>query len=420
MRSLRLDQATIQKMLDSVDSTENVAPRARDRRRAERYGYRLKGCVVHLQQPGDPGPVAYLAPTRNLSAGGIAFVHGGFVHNGSRCVIQLVTQQETWNNVVGTVVGCRLMQGTAHEVCVRFDQGIDPSLYCPEAVKVRVLLAEDDVSLVRLAKVYLDSLNATVDHAPDGRVAVEKASENVYDVILMDMEMPVMDGFEATSALRAQGYSGKIVAATALDEDSDRQKCIDAGCDAHIAKPYRRDDLAKLFETIHEEPLISSLANEASMVGLIDEFVKELPEKLRSVEEAAASADLSQVAIAARMLKSDAGGYGFDPIADTAAKIEKAARAESPIEQIKPLVSELSKWCLLARSPSVAGSTRDEDDAETEAEGEEGAGDAEGEKKEGAEEPTDERDGKSGKDKKESESEQPAATAAAKPKKPTS
>ncbi len=355
IRTIRLDEASVEALLDRIDASGGRVPD--DRRAFERYKYRLNTCVIHIRQPGDGGSRAFLAPTRNLSAGGISFLHGGFVHPGSTCMVQLISQHGTWENVKGVIVGAHLIEGTVHEISVCFERSVDPVMYCSEAQKVRVLLAEDDPALVKLCSKFLDRLHATVDVAPNGQVAVEKASQNAYDVILMDMEMPVMTGFEAAEKLRSNGYSGRIVATTAMTEPRDREKCIEAGCDTHIAKPYTLDDFMGLFETLREEPLFSSMAHDPSMSELIYEFVQGIPRKLQAVEEAYTESNLKELELAAQMLKGEAGGFGFDPITEAAAKLEKVVRSESEIELIKQHVDELAKLCGLARAPKPMDNT---------------------------------------------------------------
>ncbi len=348
LRSVRADEAEINALLDAMDATP--ADGGESKRTSERFSFRRNACVVHVQQPGAAESAAYQAATRNLSAGGVAFLHGGFVHKNSKCVVQLISTHGAWENVPGTVAGCEHVQGLIHEVRIRFEREIDVGQYCPDAVKTRVLLAEDDPSIARMVLAQLGRLNAEVTHVEDGQQSIEEAQRTMYDVILMDMEMPVLDGFGATRALREQGYSGKIVAATALTEPVDRERCLQAGCDDHISKPYFKEDLADLLKSLQQEPLFSSLADDVSMTGLIDAFCIELPAKLRSVEEAFAAEELDRLESLTRKLKGEAGAYGFEPITDAARKIESGLRSKAPIATIKSNLGELVRLCLMARS----------------------------------------------------------------------
>lgn len=343
-----MDDAQLEAVLDRLDAAHESG--ASDRRSDERYVYRVKSCIIHMQSPGAGTSMAYQVPTRNISSGGMGFLHGGFVHPGTRCVVQLISMHGTWKNAEATVVFCRYVEGLVHDVSVQFDHQVDPAEYCSQAVKTRVLLADDDPSVSRLVKLFLEQLNADVELAENGRIAVEKAQQNVYDVILMDIEMPVLDGIEAVKQLRGKGYSGTIVAATGLTEPADRQRCLEAGCDRYIGKPYDRDALAELIDSLKQEPLISSLAQERSMIPLIDAFVTELPPKLRAIEEAFAKKDDKDLEQLSRGLKGEAGGYGFEPISSAAEQVEKALIQKTPRPEVKKQVEELIKLCCLARS----------------------------------------------------------------------
>ncbi len=118
-----------------------------------------------------------------------------------------------------------------------------------EYAGARVLLAEDDLVSREVASFQIGSAGLLVDLAEDGRQALELARQNRYALILMDMQMPVMNGVEATQAIRATSLntSTPILAMTANAFDEDRDACLDAGMNEHISKPV---DPENMYETI--------------------------------------------------------------------------------------------------------------------------------------------------------------------------
>ncbi len=117
----------------------------------------------------------------------------------------------------------------------------------------RILIAEDDTGIQRLLAFVLRRAGAEVELASDGRHAVDKAQAamregNPFDAILMDMQMPVMDGYEATRLLRKAGYTHPIIALTAHALEEDRQNCLDAGCDVFVTKPVKKSLLLSILD----------------------------------------------------------------------------------------------------------------------------------------------------------------------------
>ena len=123
-----------------------------------------------------------------------------------------------------------------------------------ETRPLKVLLADDSRDNRLLVQAYFKKMPYAIDEAENGAVAVEKFKTGSYDVVLMDIEMPIMDGYSATRAIRAiERKTGRrrvpILALTASVLTEALKKALDAGCDAHIAKPVKK---ATLLAAVHK------------------------------------------------------------------------------------------------------------------------------------------------------------------------
>jgi len=116
----------------------------------------------------------------------------------------------------------------------------------------RILLVEDNPVNQMLAMSMLQKLGASADLAKDGAEAVEKVTAGAYDLILMDLQMPRMDGLTATRAIRATGgiRQPRIVALTANAMDSDREACLEAGMDDFLSKPFQASELQEKLDAV--------------------------------------------------------------------------------------------------------------------------------------------------------------------------
>jgi len=117
-----------------------------------------------------------------------------------------------------------------------------------------VLVAEDNAVIQTLAQRLLEKRGYTVTVVPDGRAALEAFITQPFDIVLMDIQMPHMDGLEATAAIRQQeqvtGTHIPIVAMTAHAIKGDQERCLAAGMDAYVAKPIRPEELYRTTESM--------------------------------------------------------------------------------------------------------------------------------------------------------------------------
>ncbi len=238
-----------------------------------------------------------------------------------------------------------------------------------------VLLAEDGPDNQRLITTYLEKAGARVSVAENGRIAVDRAmaayrDKEPFDVILMDMQMPVMDGYEATSLLRAQGYSGPVIALTAHAMTGDRERCLAAGCTDYLKKPIRRETLTSAVaeyarsrdaaaKAVTERPvskhpasadtgpILSEFGDDPDMAEIVVPFVAALQDYAMRTHSMLGENDREGIRRLAHQIKGAAGGYGFPSITTAAARLEEACREGAPLDQ---RVSDLSDLCRRARA----------------------------------------------------------------------
>ena len=201
------------------------------------------------------------------------------------------------------------------------------SAFAAPDLRGRVLLAEDGIDNQRLLAAYLRQAGLDVTVVGNGRDAVETALRREFELVLMDIQMPVLDGVAATQMLRGAGYSRPIVALTANVMKSDVQRYREIGCDDVLAKPVERE---RFYQVI--AALVGAATQPAGIEGdddyareiaaLAAEFRAGLPAQIDRIRAALTRDDWAELKALLHTLKGTAGSYGYGRLTDLSAEVE--------------------------------------------------------------------------------------------------
>ncbi len=232
----------------------------------------------------------------------------------------------------------------------------------------KILVVEDGPTNRKLIRAILEGVGVSVDTAENGQVGVQIAQQEQFDLILMDMQMPVMDGYSAARRLRELGVDTPIIALTAHAMKGDESKCRASGCDGYLTKPISPDRLlagidqqlsAKASQAVggdsdknaaadgtqHPTRLVSRLPMDQPIFReLVGEFADLVTELIDSMRNALHEERFEELAEIAHTLKGTGGTAGFDEFTDPARTIERLANTKQvePIETLLRTLSELA------------------------------------------------------------------------------
>ena len=257
----------------------------------------------------------YEVVTRNLSAGGLSFLQGGYLKVGTECTVQLTTADNARKTATATVVGCRHVGGRVHEVSARFTKPLEANDFISERLSGTILLVDDAAGFAALTSHHLTKGGLRVLIADRGSKALKLVKEQHFDLILMDLDMPGLDGVTVNRQMRDQGVDVPIIALSAATSPDARKQWLEAGADGFLAKPV---DRAKLVNVIREhlgdqEPLASEVRQLKAIAG-------------------------------------GSGGCGFDEISQAAAKVEEALSKGPDWEAAATRLKNVRGLCRRARA----------------------------------------------------------------------
>ncbi len=229
-----------------------------------------------------------------------------------------------------------------------------------EGRRARILVVEDNVVNQRVASGLLTRRGHHVTVAPDGREALVRLDQEIFDLVLMDLQMPVMSGLEAAAAIRLRervtGQRVRIVAMTAHAMNSDRERCLAAGMDGYLAKPIDPHMLFAVVEqdgdgvetavagpvTFDEDALRHRLSGDDDLMNdVIRVFLEDLPVRLTAIKDAVTRRDAEALRSAAHALKGAAANLSTGGLFEAARVLERLG-AQSRMDAAEGASRQLS------------------------------------------------------------------------------
>lgn len=236
----------------------------------------------------------------------------------------------------------------------------------------KVLVAEDNAISQMIVKHALLKLGVTADFANDGAEAIKKFEDNKYDLILMDLDMPIKNGYETTNYIRTQIQSNvPIIAMTASNLNGEDEKCYEGGMNGCISKPFTVDSLSSVIQNVLSEPaeintdpqklvgknasidlalLYDISGGDESFVAMMARtFLENMPATITKIEASLSNKNWEGLREAAHFAKSTLSVVKVDEMFEAVVAIEGYARTRSNLEKLPALVQQVTHSFWIAK-----------------------------------------------------------------------
>jgi signal transduction histidine kinase/CheY-like chemotaxis protein/HPt (histidine-containing phosphotransfer) domain-containing protein len=253
----------------------------------------------------------------------------------------------------------------------KVDTGVvEPQFKIISNQPLTILLAEDHILNQKLAMTYLRNFGLSVDLAENGMEAVEKFKSTQYDLVLMDIQMPLLDGYHATKQIREELKSNvPIIAMTANIMANEREKCLSYGMNDYLSKPFKEIDLYNIINLhignkkqsqiqttelkasendniINQEHLNTlSRGNKTFIKEIVDIFVEQNPIEIRELEDAIINKNYSSIRSISHKMKTSVGFIGINQLLPELTNIENLAINEGDLNNIRSIFNNVKVIC---------------------------------------------------------------------------
>ncbi len=273
----------------------------------------------------------------------------------ARHLMKPITQAELWDAILTAMGGAAHTPAALPTVSPLTEPGADRPLH--------ILLAEDNRVNQRVALHTLEKQGHAVVVVGDGQAVLTALAQAPFDLVLMDIQMPVLDGLAATAAIRAQeqtqGTHIPIIAMTAHAMRGDRERCLAAGMDGYVTKPLKAADLAAAIaqlrsavaspETQVVTPPVDIAAalqsvdgDQDLLVDLFEAFQQDYPKQLTELQDAIGAGDAERIAQVAHSLKGAVGYFGAQTVHALAYRLETMGR-QAELERASSILQQLER-----------------------------------------------------------------------------
>ena len=379
--TLRQDEANLQELLANPG---DCASSPSTKRKHTRWSMQNQKAVVTIVDESGATKNLVVAP-RNLSTGGVSFLHGGFLHIGSRCAVTMRTLKGQATPVKGTVMRCSHRKGRVHEIGVKFDEQIDPRrffidsgespLFNAESVNIEdytgtALIVSSSESERLLIGGHLSAPGITTEAAVDKDEALLLLERSDPDIAFVDMSLTDPAWHSVVTEFRDTGYSGALIILSSRVDAETRMSALCAGVTEIVSKPYEPEMLHRAVAEYlggmcgalrGMRPLVCDLDPSKVDRAVVVSYVDELQDHAASAHQAMRASDRETLRKIFTDIESRAPQFGLAPIGELCTDLLSKIDDKDWTRSAKAMVHQFIKMCRRAEAPVESDPFSDEE-----------------------------------------------------------
>lgn len=315
----------------------------------------------------------YVVAPRNISAGGVAMLHGGFVHPGTKCIVSMRCMDRSVQSISGQVARCSHLRGHLHDLGVRFNERVDPERFVDfqgqtafnleqvdlSKLQGSLLVVEDSLADQRLLAHYFRASNLEINFAKDAEQGLAMLGDTP-DLIFVDYQLPTSNGIEFIQAAKSAGFSGPMILVTGDCSPGLRDRARGVGAAELLLKPCPKELLHQAAAEYMLESGSKSarghgrISASAAQIGLtldiLEQYVDDLRRHSDAIHQCLADSKIDELRQIAVQIKGSASGHGFDPIGQAAADLLRSLNATMSVQESAGTACRLSEYCRRAKA----------------------------------------------------------------------